>query len=75
MLYAPTTDGQVPERAFVPPTPGADTLEVWGEAATLAGTFWRRALAHENLSPGMKEIALRNFEALERMPTYELRKR
>ena len=75
MLYAPTTDGQVPERSFVPPTPSADTWEVWGEAATLAATFWRRAGEHERLSSGMKEIALGNFDALDGMPTYELRKR
>ena len=74
-LYSPTTDGQLPQRAFVPPTPGADTWEVWGEAAALAGTFWRRAGALEHLSPGMKETALRNFGELERMPAYELRKR
>jgi hypothetical protein len=74
-LYSPTTDGQLPQRAFVPPTPGADTWEVWGESATLAATFWRRAGALENLSPGMKKTALRNFDALDRMPTYELRKR
>jgi hypothetical protein len=71
MLYAPTTDGQVPERAFVPPTPSADTWEVWGEAARLAATFWRRAGENENLSLGMKGTALRNFEALKQMPTYE----
>jgi hypothetical protein len=53
----------------------ADTWEVWGEAVRLAATFWRRAGALESLSPGMKVIALRNFEALDRMPTYELRKR
>lgn len=74
-LYAPTSDGQLPERAFVAPTPSADTWEVWGDAARLAATFWRRAGEHENLSPGMKETALRNFEALDRMPGYELRKR
>jgi hypothetical protein len=74
-LYAPTTDGHIPERAFVAPTPSADTWEVWGEAVRLAATFWRRAGALESLSPGMKVIALRNFEALDRMPTYELRKR
>lgn len=75
MLYAPTSDGQLPERVFVAPTPSADTWEVWGEAATLAVTFWRRAGALDSLSPAMKETALRNLDALDRMPTYELRKR
>jgi len=75
MLYALTSDGQVPERTFVPPTPSADTWDVWEQAAALARTFWRRAGERASLSPGMKEIALHNFEAVTRMPAYEARKR
>ena len=75
MLYALTSDGQVPERTFVPPTPSADTWDVWDEAAALARMFWRRAGARASLSPGMKEIAFHNFEALTRIPAYEARKR
>jgi hypothetical protein len=67
-LYAPTSDGQLLQRDFVPPAPTADTWEVWGRAASLAGTFWRRANEDEALSVPMREIARRNSRLLERMP-------
>jgi hypothetical protein len=67
-LYAPTSDGQLRDRGFVPPTPTADTWEVWGRAATMARTFWRRAHEDETLSVPMREIAGRNSQLLERMP-------
>jgi len=66
-LYAPTSDGQLRNRDFVPPTPTADTWEVWDRAATLARTFWRRAGEDETLSVPMREIAGRNLRLLERI--------
>ncbi len=66
MLYAPTTDGQLVERTFVPPTASADTWDVWDDAEALALTFWRRASEIESLSSGMKEIAFRHLALLAR---------
>lgn len=62
MLYAPTSDGQLPDREFEHPTPRADTWNVWERAESLAATFWRRACADASLSPFMREIAARHLE-------------
>ena len=64
MLYAPTSDGQLPDREFVRPTPGADTWDVWSQACTLATTFWRRARESDRFSTSMREIAANNLRAL-----------
>ncbi len=71
MLYAPTGDGQLPERTFVAPTPTVDTWEVWGDAVPLAVTFWQRAGECPRLSRGMKDRALRNLELVHRASTEE----
>ncbi len=63
-LYAPTSDGQLPDREFVRPTPRAETWDVWSQAGTLAATFWRRASEDDSLSASMREIAASNLEAL-----------
>ncbi len=63
-LYAPTSDGQLPDREFVRPTPSADTWDVWNQACTLAVTFWQRAREIDSLSDSMREIAVSNLEAL-----------
>lgn len=62
-LYAPTSDGQLPDREFVRPTPSADTWDVWSQACTLAATFWRRASENDRLSTSMREIAANHLEA------------
>lgn len=69
-LYAPTSDGQLRNREFVPPTPTADTWEVWGPALTLAKSFWRRASESENLSVQMRETASRNLTLLDKRQSY-----
>ena len=63
-LYAPTSDGQLPDHEFVRPTPSADTWDVWNQACTLAATFWQRAREIDSLSDSMREIAVSNLEAL-----------
>jgi hypothetical protein len=65
-LYAPASDGSLPERTFAPPTPSADTWEVWDEASTLALRFWEGARGHGKLSREMKGIARRDLDALKR---------
>ncbi len=62
-LYAPASDGSLPERTFVPPTPSADTWEVWDEAASLARKYWDEARRHDKLSREMKGIARRHLDA------------
>jgi hypothetical protein len=64
MLYAPTSDGQLPERTFVRPTPTADTWDVWEQARSLAATFWQGACVDEELSLSMREIAVHHLEVL-----------
>ena len=61
MLYAPTSDGQLPERTFVRPTPTADTWDVWEQARSLAATFWQGASEDKELSPSMREIAVHHL--------------
>jgi HipA-like C-terminal domain len=64
MLYAPTSDGQIVERKFVPSTATADTWDVWDEAASLAIEFWKRAGKLQRLSNDMKDIAVMNLASL-----------
>src|SRR5262245_15036234 len=66
MLYAPTSDGQVLERTFVPPTPTAETWDVWERAAAAALTFWRRAGNHNDVSMEMRHVARENLALLTR---------
>lgn len=77
MLYAPSADGGLSGREFAPPTPTADTWEVWERAAELAGAFWRRASELESLSIPVREIALRNSRLLaqDRVPSLHAKRR
>ena len=63
-LYAPTSDGQLPERELVLPTPSADTWDVWSQARNLATTFWGRARETESLSASMRAIASNHWKAI-----------
>ena len=64
MLYAPSGDGRVPTRDFVPPSPSADALDVWDEARTLALAFWREGSDAPTVSDDMRRIAANNARAL-----------
>lgn len=64
MLYAPTNDGQLPERRFSPPGPAADVWDRWDEAAELATEFWRRAADYTRVSDDMRAIARVNADAV-----------
>ncbi len=64
MLHAPTADGQVPERVFTRPHPGADTLDVWDSARVTATTLWQRASDDPRVSEGMRRIATANARLL-----------
>jgi hypothetical protein len=50
MLYAPLAGDQLPDRAFEPPLPSADTLHLWGEMADLASQYWLEVAAHDLVS-------------------------
>ena len=65
MLYAPTSDGQLPPRDFRVPTPTADTWDVWNDARELAVLFWRRASELQRLSASIRAIASENADALD----------
>jgi hypothetical protein len=56
MLYAPTADGQVPDRRFALPVASATTIGVWGEARKAARQFWERGSGDPRLSAGMQAI-------------------
>jgi Uncharacterized protein related to capsule biosynthesis enzymes len=50
MLYAPTGDGQVPPREFIPPHATANTLDVWEDARNAAWKFWTQGTEDMRLS-------------------------
>lgn len=56
MFYAPTADGQVPDRRFTLPVASATTIEVWGEARLAALQFWKKGNTDPRLSAGMQAI-------------------
>ncbi len=64
MLYAPSGDGSVPVRHFVPPTPAAEALDVWDEARSLALAFWHNASDGPTVSDDMRRIAANNARLL-----------
>src|SRR5688572_5119283 len=64
MFYAPSGDGSVPVRHFVPPSPIAETLDVWDEARSLALIFWNNASDGPTVSDGMRRIAAANARAI-----------
>lgn len=64
MLYAPTADGQVPPRTFVPPYATADTLEVWEDARAAARELWQRASDDARLSDDARVFSAANAKTL-----------
>jgi hypothetical protein len=66
MLYAPTSDGQVPPRVFTEPNVTADTLDVWADARTAAREFWVRGSEDARLSDDVRAICEINARVLAR---------
>lgn len=64
MLYAPTGDGQIPERRYSSPAPAADVWDVWHEAIELATEFWQRAAEDMRVSDDLRAVARTNAEAI-----------
>lgn len=64
MLYAPTGDGQVPQRTFTLPLATGDTLDVWDDAQAAAREFWRRASDDARLSEDVRTFSAANAAAL-----------
>jgi hypothetical protein len=64
MFYAPAADGQVRPRAFTPPHPTADTLDVWDDARLAAREFWQRASDDGRASDDVRRVAVANADAL-----------
>ena len=64
MLYAPSGDGSVPVRDFVPPSPWAGALDEWDEARSMALAFWHNASDGPTVSGAMRRIAAGNARAL-----------
>ncbi len=60
MIWAPTSQGEVVEREFVPPGWIHASEPVWREAADWAVEYWRRLAANSTVSP---EFARRAREA------------
>jgi HipA-like protein len=67
MLYAPEHD-ELPERAFEPPTPSADSLNVFGRARGLAEKYWGACARDERIGADFRAIAAANLRALESLP-------
>lgn len=64
MLYAPTTDGQVPQRSFTPPLVTPDTLDVWDDARDAARQLWLRGADETRLSDSMRFSCTANARLL-----------
>ena len=64
MLYAPTSDGQLPPRAFALPLVTSDTLDVWDDAREAAGAFWEQGADDPRVSDDMRLICADNARAL-----------
>jgi hypothetical protein len=64
MLYAPTSDGQLPPRAFALPLVTSDTLDVWDDAREAAGSFWAQGADDPRVSDGMRTICADNARTL-----------
>jgi hypothetical protein len=64
MLYAPTGDGQLPQREFSPPVPTGDTWTVWDDAVKLATEFWGRAAKDTRISDTMRAAARINGDTV-----------
>jgi hypothetical protein len=64
MLYAPTTDGQVPLREFSLPHATSDTLDVWDDARDGARQFWQRGSEDARLSEDVRAICASNAGSL-----------
>lgn len=67
MLYAPEHD-ELPARIFEPPTPSADSLNVYGRARALAEKYWQACAAEPRISTEFRAIAAENLRALESLP-------
>ncbi|MEO8359784.1 MAG: HipA domain-containing protein [Vicinamibacteria bacterium] len=64
MMYAPTSDGQVPPRVFTVPNVRSDTLDVWDDARESARQFWGRAGEDARLSDDFRVICSSNARLL-----------
>ncbi len=67
MQWAPMTGNATPSPTFTPPPPLPNEREIWAEAATWAGEFWRRVAEDEAVSAEFAEIARRAGAHVERM--------
>jgi hypothetical protein len=66
MLYAPTADGQVPQRGFAEPNITSDTLDVWDDARDAARQFWIRGSEDARVSDDARAICGINAQLLAR---------
>jgi hypothetical protein len=64
MLYAPTTDGQVPPRVLTIPPVTSATLEVWDDAARAAREYWTRGSEDRRVSDSVRAICAANTQLL-----------
>ncbi len=67
MLYAPEHD-ELPERAFTPAPPSAESLKVYGRARALAENYWEACAADARISEGFRATAAANLETLRALP-------
>lgn len=65
MFFAPTGDGQVPDRVLAVARATADTLDVWDDARAAARELWARGSEDERLSGEMRTACVRHARQLE----------
>ncbi|MDT8423339.1 MAG: type II toxin-antitoxin system HipA family toxin YjjJ [Desulfuromonadales bacterium] len=66
MLYRPVS-GDIPERAFSPTGPTANTADVWESAVTCALNFWDTTAEEQGISGDFRVICKQNLKALHKL--------
>ena len=59
MFFAPSSQGEIAEKALKLPTPLPDNVETWSSAVVLARQFWETVTSNDLVSSDFREIAKR----------------
>ncbi len=58
MMFAPSSQGEIVQREYRPPTATPATVLHWRTARAIAGQFWAAVAAHRDVSPDFRAIAV-----------------
>ena len=57
MMFAPSSQGEISQKQYRPPTPTPASLVAWRAARAIAGGFWAAVAAHPEVSDDVRAIA------------------